>query len=225
MSVSNGHPYENVQNHDIHSAASTSEWDKMDVNELLNIFDAYPELKSDIIHVYSRRFGSSIVGMYAAHDDLPNDKRLRQSDADNEIHISGQRMWCDYLNVFGSVITRLKIDYSEFNETQCRELHELISQTCGGHLIEIKFIGIKREDPIDDLTKYQFPNVEMCEIRDSKLGDRLSLFSKLFPNVHILKVIDVNMDSFDAFFKHLDRFVIIKNINGVQNEINVICKD
>lgn len=228
MSASNERPCENGESHDIQTEVSTSEWDNMDVHELLNFVDTHPEQKSDIVRVYRRRFDRLIVGIQTARDDMANDTSLSQSDTDDEIYIRGQRMWFHYLNVFGSVITRLKIYYSEFNETQCRELHQIISQNCAVNLIEITFIGIKRDDPIDDLANYQFPNVERVGILDSELSDRLPLFSKFFPNVHILKLINVNMDSFDAYFKHLDRFVIIKDDgvqNGVKNKINVICRD
>lgn len=224
MSGPNKRSYKNDESDDT-QFASLTESEKMDVNELLNYFEVHPKRKSDIVRVYSSRFGQSIVGIQTPRESISNDTNLRQSDTGNEIHIYGQKMWLNYLNAFGSVITRLKIYYSELTEIQCRQLHKHIVQTCAINLIEIKFIGIKPEHPIDDLANYQFPNVKRIEIMDSVLYARLPLFSRPFPNVRVLKVINVNMDEFDAYFKHLERFVIVKDDNGVKNVINMICKD
>lgn len=207
-------------------SVSISEWDSMDVYELLNCFDIHPEHASYIVRAYSHTFGRAIVEIQATCDNMPSHTHSpRQSTTGDKIYLCGQRMWYHFLNVFGSVITRLKINYNDFNETQCYELHQIIGQTCAINLVEIKFNGIKSRIPIDDLVNYHFPYVGRVEIVDSKLSDRLPLFSTLFPNVRIVKVINVNMESFDAYFKNLDRFVIIKDdINGVKHEINVICK-
>lgn len=187
----------------------------MDVNEMLDLFDTY-----------SRRFGQSIVTIQASRDSTLENTNHSESDSGDEIHIRGQNKWLKYFDMFGSVTTRLKIDYRELTDAQCRELHKLIGQTCAENLIEIKFAGIQQDIPIEDLANHQFPNVKRVEIVDSELRDRLPLFSKFFPNVRILRVVDVNMDSFDAQFTDLDRFVIVKDdIDGVTNEINVICRE
>lgn len=211
------------QSNDENDSVSTSEWDNMDVHELLNFLDIHPEHASDIVRAYSHTFGRAIVELQAPRNKMPS--QIHSPTAGDKIYLCGQRMWYHFLNVFGSVITRLEINYNNFNETQCYELHQIIGQTCAINLVKIKFNGIKSRTPIDDLANYHFPYVERVEIIDSKLRDRLPLFSTLFPNVRIVKVINVNMESFDAYFKHLDRFVIRKDdINGVKHEINVICK-
>lgn len=110
----------------------------VDVNEMLDLFDMYPERKSDIIRMYSRRFGQSIVSIQTPSDGMPNGTNLRESDSGDEIHIRGQKMWSHYFNAIGSNVTRLKIDY----DALCRKLHKLIGQTCAVNLIGIKFVGI-----------------------------------------------------------------------------------
>lgn len=207
--------------------ASRTEWEHMDmdVNEMLNSFDTHPERKFNIIRMYSRKFGQSMVTIQATCDG-PADTNISKTDSGDEIHIRGQKMWLHYFNLFGPVITRLTIDYSEFTDAQCRKLHKLVGHTCAGNLIEIEFVGINQDNSIDDLANYQFPNVKRVEIVDSTLCGRLPLFSALFPNVRILKIVDVSLDCFDAYFKDLDRFVIVKDgIDGARNVINVICRD
>lgn len=207
---------------------STTKWEhlKKDLNKMLDIFDMHPERRSDLIRMYSCRISQSTVTIQASCDGVSEDTNHSESGAGDGIHICGQKKWLDYFNMFGSVTTRLKIDYSELTDAQCRELHKLIGQTCAENLIEIKFIGIQQNNPIEDLANYQFPNVKCVEIVDSQLCDRLPLISKPFPNVRILKVVDVSMDSFDAYFRDLDRFVIVKDgIGGVQNEIDVVCRE
>lgn len=222
MTHSNGHPRGNDEIAD----STSDEWDSLDFNELLNYSESHPEQKYELIRVYSRRFGRSMIVIQTARDNKPNDTSPRQLITSDKLYLRGHRMWLQYLNVFGSVTTKLKIYYSKLNETQCRELHHLIGQTCAVNLVEIQFIGIERTTPIDELENYQFPHVERIEILDSELSDRLPLFSKLFPNVRILKIINVKMDSFDAYFYHLHRFVIVRDdFNGVKNEINIICGD
>lgn len=199
----------------------SSKWYNMDVNELLNFPDPHPEHASHIVGEYSRRFGGSIIEIQTPQDD----SRPIQSDGAKRIYLRGRTSWYHFLHLFGTAITRIKIDYSEFNEAQCQDLHHIIGRTCAVNLVEIKFTGIKPITLIDDLANYQFERVERVEIIDSTLSDRLPLFSMPFPNLRTLKVIDVNMDCFDAYFEHLHRFVIIRgDSNGAKNEINIICK-
>lgn len=199
-------PLDQLKITDVNNDCLENIFDRLSIDDLLNVADANKWLRVAAASVYRRKYGRKEVTQGELNLNHPGSIR-----AFNKVNISGLKTCLRFVRCFGHNISHLRIDYLRSSRKEYTYLDRYVNEYCAEALIQI--IYIQKSTILMDIPGKLFTNVQNLFITKSNVANRLAEILGWFPNlIHlVLNSNRIDGDSIGECFPRLTGLVICAN--------------
>lgn len=193
----------------------------MNAKELFNLAIADPSLEDAVCLAYKQKYPLAIPGRasYVSLVQKPiqcrhQNNTVSMGPTNTLVNVIGQEISRQYVDLFGTSIRSLLLDYVDMKSQLCGKLNQSILNRCAPTLKAISIERMPKQDSVSIFdVKRPFQNADHVVIHYSDLGARLSRVSTCFPNVRHLQLDSNIVGSYQAKFPHLQHLKICDHEN------------
>lgn len=156
--------------------------------DLLNVANSTKKLRNAACEVYSQQYAQKFVKY---NGDAINSKGLEIDVTDSTIEINDARSCLKMLRGFGSIITRLRLNFNGIGSRRSRAISQAVNEYCPETLIELEWLLCPKNSM--ENARDKFTKLESLRIVSGFLGDKMSMFTFFFPNLRRLELCSVEV--------------------------------